>query len=168
MSNISFSPDDKSYSQRIKHKKNIKIGIEFDDYTTNNFYNNTANFQPLKEEEEDEKIYLKSVPNKLSGENYRKSKNILENKIKRGTKKMYYNSTSNLEDYIEKYLQTGSVTRKFDGIKIDIKDGKLMYEFEGGLNGMRQTTGNPLINQRLKMSKGDDDSVNESISSINK
>ena len=43
-----------------------------------------------------------------------------------------------------------------------------MYEFEGGLNGMRQTTGNPLINQRLKMSKGDDDSVNESISSINK
>ena len=59
MSNISFSPDDKSYSQRIKQKKNIKIGIEFDDYTTNNFYNNTANFQPLKEEEEDEKIYLK-------------------------------------------------------------------------------------------------------------
>ena len=75
---------------------------------------------------------------------------------------MNYNSTSNLEDYIEKYLQTGSVTRKFDGIKIDIKDGKLMYEYEGGLNGIRQTTGNPLINQRLKMSKGDDDSVNES------
>ena len=48
---------------------------------------------------------------------------------------------------------------KFDGIKIDIKDGKLVYEFEGGLNGMRQTTGNHLINQRLKMSKGDDDSA---------
>ncbi len=72
---------------------------------------------------------------------------------------MNYNSTSNLEEYIEKYLQTGSVTRKFDGIKIDIKDGELMYKFEVGLNSMRQTTGNPLINQRLKMSKGDDDYV---------
>ena len=27
------------------------------------------------------------------------------------------------------------------------------------MNGMRQTTGNPLINQRLKMSKGDDEST---------
>ena len=70
MSNISFSPEDKSYSQRIKQKKNIKIGIEFDDYTTNNFYSNTANFQQLKEEEEDEKIYLK-LENKLS-ENFKK------------------------------------------------------------------------------------------------
>ena len=43
-----------------------------------------------------------------------------------------------------------------------------MYEFEGGLNGIRQTTGNPLINQRLQMSKGDDDSINESGININK
>ena len=162
ISDISYNPENQSYSHRMKKKKNIKIGIEFDDYTTNNFYNNTANFQPLKEEEEYEKLYLKSLPNKLYGETYKKNINILEKKSHSGRKKMYNNSSSNIEKYIEKYLKTGTVTRKFDGIKVDIKDGKLMYEYEGGLNGIRQTTGNPLINQRLKMSKGDDDSVNES------
>ena len=169
ISTITFSPEKESYSHRTKKKKDIKIGIEFDDFTTNKFYNNTANFQPLSEESEDEKIYLKSLPNKSTHENYNKNYNIFEKKNQSEKRKiLYHNSTNDIEKYIEKYLETGTVTRKFDGIKVDIKDGKLMYEFEGGLNGIRQTTGNPLINQRLQMSKGDDDSINESGININK
>ena len=56
------------------------------------------------------------------------------------------------------------MTRKFDGIKVNIINGKVNCEYEVGLNASNKMTGNPLFNQRLKASKGDDDSVNESSS----
>ncbi len=68
-----------------------------------------------------------------------------------------------LENYIEKYLETGTVTRKFDGIKVNLDHGKIKCIYAGGLNAHHKLTGNPLQNQRLKESKGDDDSVQSSL-----
>ena len=68
-----------------------------------------------------------------------------------------------LENYIEKYLETGTVTRKFDGIKVNLDHGKIKCIYAGGLNAHHKMTGNPLQNQKLKESKGDDDSVQSSI-----
>ena len=79
-----------------------------------------------------------------------------------GNKKYDLNNNLNsLEGYIEKYLETGTVTRKFDGINVNFKNGKLNCEYAGGLNATHKITINPLSNQRLIASKGDDDSVNE-------
>ena len=58
-------------------------------------------------------------------------------------------------------METGTVTRKFDGINVNFKNGKLNCEYAGGLNATHKITINPLSNQRLIASKGDDDSVNE-------
>ncbi len=71
------------------------------------------------------------------------------------------NNLNSLEGCIEKYLETGTVTRKFDGINVNFKNGKLNCEYAGGLNATHKITINPLSNQRLKASEGDDDSVNE-------
>ena len=68
-----------------------------------------------------------------------------------------------LENYIEKYLETGTVTRKFDGIKVNLDHGKIKCIYAGGLNAHHKLTGNPLQNQRLKESKGDDDSIQSSL-----
>ena len=68
-----------------------------------------------------------------------------------------------LENYIEKYLETGTVTRRFDGIKVNVEHGKIKCIYAGGLNAQHKMTGNPLQNQRLKESKGDDDSVKSSL-----
>jgi len=71
------------------------------------------------------------------------------------------NNLNSLEGCIEKYLETGTVTRKFDGINVNFTNGKLKCEYAGGLNATHKITINPLSNQRLKASQGDDDSVNE-------
>ena len=55
------------------------------------------------------------------------------------------------------------MTRKFDGIKVNLDHGKIKCIYAGGLNAHHKMTGNPLQNQKLKESKGDDDSVQSSI-----
>ena len=143
--------------KKKKKKKNIKIGIEFDDYTTNNFYNNKAKFEPHSKKE---KLYSRTNPPQTYRQKLRNNLyffNTDNNDLFRT-----YNKSISIENLIEKYLQTGTVTRKFDGIKVNVKNGKLNCEYEGGLNGFQTITGNPFSNQKLKESKGDDDTVNES------
>ena len=68
-----------------------------------------------------------------------------------------------LEKYIQKYLETGTVTRRFDGIKVNYEKGKVKLEYEVGLSANHQITGSPLLNQRLTESKGDEDSVQSNL-----
>ena len=68
-----------------------------------------------------------------------------------------------LENYIEKYLESGTVTRRFNGIKINYNHGKVVCEYDSGLNSNDFINVKKLQNLRLMESKGDDDSVKSSL-----
>ena len=182
-SNNDSSITKKEKNEKVKLKNNIKnlnntntsnINIENNpSYISNNSRNNTdintkkvqrtqrnSLKKNLKLHENSLKINLTKNPNyhhKSNSEfSFNKTMNTRNNNLKE--RKVF-----SLEKYIQKYLETGTVTRRFDGIKVNYEKGKVKLEYEVGLSANHQVTGSPLLNQRLTESKGDDDSVQSNL-----
>ena len=66
----------------------------------------------------------------------------------------------NLEKSIEKYLQTGTASRRFDGVKVKYNKGSVTCEYATGLNANQYFDQTPLSNQKLKESLGDEEPPN--------
>ena len=64
---------------------------------------------------------------------------------------------NHLEKSIEKYLETGTASRRFDGIKVNFNNGIINYEYASGLSAKQKLINNPLQNQKIKKLNGDDD-----------
>ena len=67
------------------------------------------------------------------------------------------NKIFNIEDYIKNYLETGTASRRFDGIKVDMENGKVKCDFDSGLSANKVQEINPLYNAKLNPVNGDDD-----------
>ena len=67
------------------------------------------------------------------------------------------NKIFNIEDYIKNYLETGTASRRFDGIKVDTKNGEVKCDFDSGLSANKVQQINPLHNAKLNPVNGDDD-----------
>jgi hypothetical protein len=173
----------KDKNEKIKLKNNnpnsnilntLNLNIENNpSYISNNSRNNTdlntkkigksqrnSLKKNLKLHENSLKINLTKKPNyhNKSNSEYSFNKNMssINNNLKE--RKVF-----SLEKYIQKYLETGTVTRRFDGIKVNYEKGKVKLEYEVGLSANHQITGSPLLNQRLTESKGDEDSVQSNL-----
>ena len=70
------------------------------------------------------------------------------------------NKIFNIEDYIKNYLETGTASRRFDGIKVDTKNGEVKCDFDSGLSANKVQKINPLHNAKLNPVNGDDDDDN--------
>ena len=65
------------------------------------------------------------------------------------------NSKNSIEDIVDDYLNTGTATRRFDGIGYIIKNKKVKCLFKGGLNANKSLEITPIDN-KIKYVKGDD------------
>ena len=155
----SLSSEIETTNKKTLKKKEIKIEIE-------DANNNSNNNEYEKNNKLKDNLILKTIQSKSCRSKYKNKFGFLnqENSEFEGRRFETIYDSNSIESCIEKYLETGTVTRKFDGIKVNIINGKVNCEYEVGLNASNKMTGNPLFNQRLKASKGDDDSVNESSS----
>ena len=70
---------------------------------------------------------------------------------------LYDNEKNHLEKSIEKYLETGTASRRFDGIKVNFNNGIINYEYASGLSAKQKLVNTPLQNQKIKELNGDDD-----------
>ena len=70
---------------------------------------------------------------------------------------LYNKEKNHLEKSIEKYLETGTASRRFDGIKVNFNNGIINYEYASGLSAKQKLENNPLQNQKIKELNGDDD-----------
>ena len=61
-----------------------------------------------------------------------------------------------IKEVIEQYLETGTATRKFDGIKLNFENGCLKCEIAGGL-GAEHKVGFTPLQQQLNKVEGDID-----------
>ena len=66
----------------------------------------------------------------------------------------------NLETIITDYLETGTATRKFDGIAIKVENNKVRYSYSGGLNA-NNTIPNIPIHQQIMSNNGDESLIIE-------
>ena len=70
-------------------------------------------------------------------------------------------NSGNLEEYVQKYLESGSATRRFDGIKVDYENGKLNYRYIIGLGARNKVEPVPLQLRHINQLTGDQDSFND-------
>ncbi len=179
--NDSFIKKEKNEKIKLKNNNKNLNNINTSDYHfennpshISNYSRNNSNFNTnkigqsernsikknLKLHENSLKINLTKKPNyhNKSNSEYSFNKNMssINNNLKE--RKVF-----SLEKYIQKYLETGTVTRRFDGIKVNYEKGKVKLEYEVGLSANHQITGSPLLNQRLTESKGDEDSVQSNL-----
>ena len=61
-----------------------------------------------------------------------------------------------IEEYMKKYLEIGTATRRFDGIKVKCQKGDVKCEISAGLNAHNKINTNPLGKMHLKSLKGDE------------
>ena len=61
-----------------------------------------------------------------------------------------------IEEYMKKYLEIGTATRRFDGIKVKCQKGNVKCEISAGLNAHNKINTNPLGKMHLKSLKGDE------------
>ena len=66
---------------------------------------------------------------------------------------------NHLQKSIEKFLETGTASRRFDGIKVNVNNGIVNYEYASGLSANQKIINTPLQNQKIKELLGDDDEV---------
>ena len=66
----------------------------------------------------------------------------------------------NLETIITDYLETGTATRKFDGIAIKVENNKVRYSYSGGLNANNSIPNIP-IHQQIMSNNGDESLIIE-------
>ena len=66
---------------------------------------------------------------------------------------------NHLQKSIEKFLETGTASRRFDGIKVNVNNGIINYEYASGLSANQKIINTPLQNQKIKELLGDDDEV---------
>jgi len=57
---------------------------------------------------------------------------------------------------MKKYLEIGTATRRFDGIKVKCQKGDVKCEISAGLNAHNKINTNPLGKMHLKSLKGDE------------
>ena len=100
---------------------------------------------------------LKTVPKTRNSNNDIKKidNNKLYNKFSQ-TK-----NSGNIEEYVKKYLESGSATRRFDGIKVDYENGKLNYRYIIGLGARNKVEPVPLQLRHIHQLTGDQDSFND-------
>lgn len=91
--------------------------------------------------------------NKVHNFNAIVNNNIKENIPKEGK----------IEDFINKYMETGTATRRFDGIKIQYENNQIKCKYAGGLNAENKFELIPIQNGHITQIGGDLDSIlNES------
>ena len=78
----------------------------------------------------------------------------LNNKIQ------YQFSKNNIESLITDYIETGTATRKFDGISVKLENNKIRYLYSGGLNAQNCIKAIP-IHQQIESNNGDNSIVVE-------
>ena len=64
-----------------------------------------------------------------------------------------------IEDFINQYLETGTATRRFDGIKVQFDKNKVKCLYASGLNAENKFELIPLQNKHINQIKGDNDSM---------
>ena len=75
-----------------------------------------------------------------------------------------YKGDNQLEDFITKYMETGTATRRFDGIKVQYENNQIKCNYAGGLNAENKFELIPLQNEHITQIGGDIDSLlNESV-----
>lgn len=73
-----------------------------------------------------------------------------------------YQQQQSLEEIIGSYLETGTVTRRFDGIKVKYDNKKVECEYAGGLSAHNVINTNPL-QKKMQKADGDDGLIDESL-----
>ena len=75
-----------------------------------------------------------------------------------------YKDENKIEDIINKYMETGTATRRFDGIKVQYENNQIKCNYAGGLNAENKFELIPLQNEHITQIGGDIDSLlNESV-----
>ncbi len=150
---------------RKKYNNNIKDGNTFSNIKNNNnisTQSNSSAYTILGD-----KLHSKYYSNLFLIENknlqiFPKKNNKYNNQIKPLLKRKldFEDESFNLEKSIEKYLQTGTASRRFDGVKVKYNNGSLTCEYATGLNANQFFDQTPLSNQKIKESLGDEEPPN--------
>lgn len=92
---------------------------------------------------------------------YTNRKINFDNYEKEGCK--LFQKEKKIEDFINQYLETGTATRRFDGIKVQFDKNKVKCLYASGLNAENKFELIPLQDKHINQIKGDNDSMlNES------
>ena len=139
-----------------KHKKSNSINKNFNQNPKQLLFIQDKGKEHTFSVNEDE-IKLKSVPKTRNFNNDIKKidNNELYNKFTK-TKNSY-----DIEEYVKKYLESGSATRRFDGISVDYENGKLNYRYIIGLGAKNKVEPVPLQLRHIRQLTGDQDSFND-------
>ena len=139
-----------------KHKKSNSINKNFNQNPKQLLFIQDKGKEHTFSVNED-KIKLKSVP---------KTRNF-NNDIKKIDNNELYNkftktkNSNDIEEYVKKYLESGSATRRFDGISVDYENGKLNYRYIIGLGAKNKVEPVPLQLRHIRQLTGDQDSFND-------
>jgi len=139
-----------------KHKKSVSINKNYNQNPKQLLFIQDKGKEHTFSANGDE-IKLKTVP---------KTRNI-NNEIKKIDNNELYNkftktkNSNDIEEYVKKYLESGSATRRFDGIKVDYENGKLNYRYIIGLGAKNKVEPVPLQLKHIHQLTGDQDSFND-------
>ena len=120
---------------------------------------------------------LKSVPSYIDSNPYytnfpvKNNRNIFKNvsldflnkKIKFPQRNLSILKSPDIETLISDYLETGTATRKFDGISVKVENNKIRCSYSGGLNAQNTIQSIP-IHHQLETNNGDDSLISENFS----
>ena len=144
------------------NKEHIITNNEQKIYSISNIISFTQNPNTSQnKKEKDSNIFRKcgnSAKKNLSDiSEYTNRKINFENYEKEGCK--IFPKEKKIEDFINQYLETGTATRRFDGIKVQFDKNKVKCLYASGLNAENKFELIPLQNKHINQIKGDNDSM---------